>query len=299
MKEPCFAITVCMAVAAGPGCGVSGDTEYKSFSGCSVWLTAFCEGAYGLYVFDDGDPMDDVCAAVRSPFGGRAYAELTLAPSTGDGVTRLTASYDDAGRLAEYIADCGRDEAIHGTFTWNAAGRLERYDGLWDIDYPIALEASYNQDGTVAAHENIEDGEPSFRHDLTLAAGRISTIDRVAFRDGSTVRFQFVYEGERLASWSVPEDGTERTFAYDAEGRIVAYEDPIRSITVTWASPTDALVTSRFTDGSENSAEITFDTDGRILRKDFYVEGRGVGSSTWERDDAGRLTELFLDVSKD
>jgi len=297
-------IVVAIVALGAAACDGAREPTFGRNTTCLVAEQALCADGRRPMVFRDGVAELELCATIIyvSPM-----ASTRMIGAGTSGVARVTASYDDGGRVTEFVTECGRDEPSVGTFEWSAEGRLERYRGPYDLGVTVEVVPIY-ADGRLAAHEltyTDDDGTVySRRRDYTLdEQGRIAAID-LAGTSGSS-HAAYTYESEDLVSIDTEilnSDGTTAehhvALTYLDDGRLVSRRirgtnTPGGEIyaSVEWTSATEAHVEDPY-----QSADVTIDVAGRLARKEVYdADGAHAATQTWEWDENGRLVEFWLD----
>lgn len=276
---------------------------------CRWQVRWFCPTVVGPGADDPDDPSRRFCAAMfANPFLGLSFF---WGSSFGNGATRITIEYDDAGRPVELITDCGAADEFVSTIGWHPDGRLDRYRSpAWQgDDLPLNPDcrtgercaetvAIYGEAGGLTqVSYGTTNLEPFAFHDFELEElGRITRHEYVSAYDGLEKTEIFEYSGERLVRRLTINDGVEGgiEYSYDEGGRVLSWSSLDTGMPfATWTWGDQSVVV----EDDEFRSEVDLDSSGRPVELRTFVassgEQRSVVEWTWRPD--GLLQEVFYE----
>lgn len=289
-------ILVILASGCDPDQSIPEGTRFDDPIACGVTAFALCAIEGAPRVYRDGDPGSEVCLAVQEDI----YFGQTSSIFPFKGTTRVTAEYDDAGRVVAVSTDCGLEDPRQSTLTWNAEGRLIEFRTA-----PYALYASKQQvfrysPGLVEIEHRSFATIADAVHRLVIdSEGRmITTIYDERLEDAvvSSLEMDFEYDGDLLVSWADRDNPPFYGYVYEYEdGRVMTMHRPTGELSFTfdWKSSTELSI-HRF--DNTKRVDLEFDAAGRPVRKDMHEDGDWIGVQTWEWEDDGRLREFVHHV---
>ena len=231
----------------------------------SVWLMAESESTGG----------DGVIPSHRTyTYDENGNLLQSISYVDGNEVSRNTNTYDEDGNLLEQISSIDGIESHRESYTWDFEGNLTGYTRSGDGIKPNSYTYTYGWNGKLSEVRIVD-------------SRNTTTIKRLYDSRGNMIRETGSAGGKEIF---------RKEYSFDDANRLlsqVEYRGGEQDIVVLYGYNPDGTLAMKQFQSTEYSEHFLcfYDSDGNLIRKNYYCDGEHLNSIVYAYDDAGRQTQ--------